>query len=474
MGNTAAKAVRSRSGSGNVGNDRLPTNIYIGDFETIGLAGLSRKKREKEIDKRLNKEKHISDLIVRLDENVDGGYLAPYSNYKYDLSYKTDIVRDLIVERKLAPFYTPLEDYDDSWSDEQLLQYIKKQHLHYICTLEDLEDSEEDPDKHKIYQSANSARRQENKLFKKKLRERAMEVQNEEDAKYMRDKRTQDSGIKTFASLPSDELLLKLYRGAKECPICFLFYPKNLNTTRCCAQPICTECFVQMKRLDPHVPHDAEETSGVHDENPLEDPDELISEPVKCPFCAVSEFGVLYTPPDFKTGIGGIPPSEYKTQKFESISENGTGTVNGDEPPKSLPSHGHERRKSIPPDTAGVITIDAIRPDWEQKLLSMRAKLARRSAAATALHASSLIVEDPATNSTQRSSSSTIAGNTNAGSRGLNRQERMDIEQKMIEEAMRLSLLDEQERKMKVKVKKKEKARETEHKKLQNEFYGTQ
>ena len=31
---------------------------------------------------------------------------------------------------------------------------------------------------------------------------------------------------------------------------------QHLNISRCCLQPICSECFVQIKRLDPHPPHD--------------------------------------------------------------------------------------------------------------------------------------------------------------------------------------------------------------------------
>lgn len=45
-----------------------------------------------------------------------------------------------------------------------------------------------------------------------------------------------------------------LYKNAAECPICFMFYPPYLNKTRCCDQPICSECFVQIKRPDPHPP----------------------------------------------------------------------------------------------------------------------------------------------------------------------------------------------------------------------------
>ncbi|KAI9302525.1 hypothetical protein BJ944DRAFT_251431 [Cunninghamella echinulata] len=54
-----------------------------------------------------------------------------------------------------------------------------------------------------------------------------------------------------------------------ECPICFLSYPSNINCTKCCDQPICTECFVQFKRSDPTLP-------------------------VSCPFCVQDHFGVIY------------------------------------------------------------------------------------------------------------------------------------------------------------------------------------
>ncbi|KAJ1677792.1 SNF1-interacting protein, partial [Spiromyces aspiralis] len=76
-----------------------------------------------------------------------------------------------------------------------------------------------------------------------------------------------------------DELKRKL-RRVVECPICFLYYPANINYTRCCHKPICTECFVQIKRND-----------------------ELLS-PANCPYCTVPEFGVIYYPPHL--GADGI------------------------------------------------------------------------------------------------------------------------------------------------------------------------
>lgn len=48
--------------------------------------------------------------------------------------------------------------------------------------------------------------------------------------------------------------------------------------TRCCDQPICTECFVQIKRAEPTPTH-------------------LESEPAACPFCMEPNFGCVYDKP---------------------------------------------------------------------------------------------------------------------------------------------------------------------------------
>jgi len=53
------------------------------------------------------------------------------------------------------------------------------------------------------------------------------------------------------------------------------YYPPNMVHTRCCDQPICTECFVQIKRAEPTPTH-------------------LESEPAACPFCMETNFGGVY------------------------------------------------------------------------------------------------------------------------------------------------------------------------------------
>src|SRR5258706_713849 len=63
------------------------------------------------------------------------------------------------------------------------------------------------------------------------------------------------------------------------------YYPPNVNRSRCCFQPLCTECFVQLRRSEPTPTH-------------------LVSEPACCPFCQQENFGVTYAPPPWRTGIG--------------------------------------------------------------------------------------------------------------------------------------------------------------------------
>ena len=96
-----------------------------------------------------------------------------------------------------------------------------------------------------------------------------------------------------------------LYRTVMDCPICFLSYPPFLNYTRCCSQPICTECFVQIKRPDPHVPehHPGSEPQASESDTPDNEEQELVSEPSACPYCQQSELGVTYEPPPFRRGL---------------------------------------------------------------------------------------------------------------------------------------------------------------------------
>jgi len=55
------------------------------------------------------------------DETVDFGFLTPHGVYTGPRDWNQQIVGQLVVERRLSPFYRPLEDYSDDWDDEQIL-----------------------------------------------------------------------------------------------------------------------------------------------------------------------------------------------------------------------------------------------------------------------------------------------------------------------------------------------------------------
>ncbi|SYW85348.1 uncharacterized protein UBRO2_05787 [Ustilago bromivora] len=147
-----------------------------------------------------------------------------------------------------------------------------------------------------------------------------------------------------------------------ECPICFLYYPSPLNFSRCCHQPICSECFVQMKRADP--------TST----NPPS------SQPRSCPFCVEPEFGVTYVPPEALqrgrrssgsgSGSGSDSPNDATDAANFAEMAIGTGGVG---------VQGAGKNKLLPADDPNVITVDQVRPDWHIKLAQAEAAVARRA-----------------------------------------------------------------------------------------------
>jgi hypothetical protein len=168
-----------------------------------------------------------------------------------------------------------------------------------------------------------------------------------------------------------------LYKDASECPICFLFYPPYLNKTRCCDQPICSECFVQIKRPDPHPPEH-------HDEhgNPVEPQEDgqFVSEPACCPFCKQPEFGITYEPPPFRRGLSYASQGHALASAASAMSS--TSSLNS----QRLASPGRRRAASVAATDVSVITTDRVRPDWAKKLADARSHALRRAAAATALH----------------------------------------------------------------------------------------
>lgn len=64
-----------------------------------------------------------------------------------------------------------------------------------------------------------------------------------------------------------------LQESTAECPICFLRFPPNINTTTCCKQSLCTNCFVNIRKPP----------SG---------------RVISCPFCNRRDFSIRYESPE--------------------------------------------------------------------------------------------------------------------------------------------------------------------------------
>lgn len=179
--------------------------------------------------------------------------------------------------------------------------------------------------------------------------------------------------------------LIWLYRNTHECPICFLVYPR-LNNTRCCGQGICTECFVQIKRNPPHPPY--------NDNNEAADVLDLFSEPADCPYCAQSDLGVTFDAPPFEWGLRCPDPSEPVTSVLTQTSSTNLGSSSGGKQfggPFMSNENQNSSTKQPTMDFSKGVTVDMIRPDWEEKLASARRRLARKDRAARMLHLSALI-----------------------------------------------------------------------------------
>lgn len=282
-----------------------------------------------------------------------------------------------------------------------------------------------------------------------------------------------------------------------------MYYPPYLNRTRCCCQLICSECFVQIKRPDPHFPEHHVDGSNTEESQP--NPDEpnqrLVMEPAKCPYCTQCDFGVTYEPPPFRRGLTyAFPPSNFGAM---SAAMSSTSSVNSSLSPTAANASrpNRTRAQSLSANAPGVVTADRIRPDWAGKLATALAHQRRRAAAADALHHAAFVMGNQESRTffgrssrfSRRSQagyrgaespgSSTHAhdgaddtppgqdsGRSPSAARGGAPRERLDaahLENLMMAEAIRLSLADEEERRKKAdkEARKEAKKREKEERK---------
>ncbi len=336
-------------------------------------------------------------------EFIDGGFLTLQGVYTGPQEFKKSIVKQLQIDRRLAPFYKGLEDYEELWTDEELFCEIKKSVpnsqllaydiAYFIAGGSNLNVNVAGSNRPS---RPNSFAEQNPSSPSRASRPRAQTVSSSSNTHNQPPSSPSSSPTLNHRAPLSSSLGISLYKNATECPICFLYYPPNIAYTRCCNQPICTECFVQIRRPNPHAPI-------VHADSPdppPENPEELIMEPATCPYCVATDFGVLYYPPAFRIGI---PPAP--------------GTIK----------------------RAEVITTDRIRPDWTIKLQKAREKALRRAQNAALLNAHLL-----ASNTRRERRRATASTGRADGSTRRRRGDEDDDNE--LAEAIRLSLLEEEER----------------------------
>ncbi|KAJ5825723.1 hypothetical protein N7474_002861 [Penicillium riverlandense] len=358
------------------------------------------------------------------EEHVDGGYLVTQGVYVGTEDFSKTVVRQLMIERRMAPFWRGLNDFSDSWAEHQLmaaargmdippadeippeLEYTLPkpvetkqpadpaniQHLTVPITARSQSYNSDVSQSSTHAQSPVASGTSTSPLFRTRAKTLAALTTSSRHS-------SQTDLTPRELQLPKDPFVngqpieVYLYKDASECPICFLYYPPYLNRTRCCDQPICSECFVQIKRPDPHPPEHADSNApppAEGEEQPESVEGQLVSEPSACPFCVQPEFGVTYAPPPFRRGLTyaadpNTRPSPHITSPVSSTSSLSSANI-------VSPIPGRRRATSLSATDPSVVTTDRVRPDWAQKLANARAHAARRSAAATALHTAAYLM----------------------------------------------------------------------------------
>lgn len=121
------------------------------------------------------------------EETVDYGYLYPQGVYSGSRDWNQGIVTQLILDRRIAPFYRPLEEYDERWDDERILAARKQL-----------------PDNSDVATSESSSRVE------------SSSVSRSNSLGHAASRRSPTA--REFGRIPE----AMVYRGAVECPICFL------------------------------------------------------------------------------------------------------------------------------------------------------------------------------------------------------------------------------------------------------------
>lgn len=281
-----------------------------------------------------------------LDSNsrtmIDGGFLEPQSLLYSHVEYHRPTVHKLILDKRLSPFYLGLNDFEEDWQVEEIVRALGEAEQQATQNLKDaLHAAVEAVTEVEASQLNAPVGTRKHKEVTQQLSLALLRKERLAEMIKVREKR----GGGGLQWTPKQDQA-KLYKErALECPICFLYYPPNMVHTRCCDQPICTECFLQIKRAEPTPTH-------------------LESEPAACPFCMEPNFGCIYEKPT---------PTRPTVQQINS------GNSGSSEEAVPAPKSPKPRRKSFAHTEKEVVTTDMLHPDWEAKLEAMKATVARRA-----------------------------------------------------------------------------------------------
>lgn len=140
------------------------------------------------------------------------------------------------------------------------------------------------------------------KLVKKLVRQRRLApfyegYESEESGcsarKVKRNKPCKDDPLGEEGAFFKDTLLTA---DLVDCPICLLSFPKNINYTECCHQPICTSCFVRLKR------------------------NSMTGKVLSCPFCVHENFAVCYHKPRWLAELEKPESEQDKSLRPEPVA----------------------------------------------------------------------------------------------------------------------------------------------------------
>ncbi|GAB5586689.1 SNF1-interacting protein [Umbelopsis nana] len=320
---------------------------------------------------------------------VDLGSLLPcgiYPNSPQDYDYRS--IRKLIIDRRIAPFYKGLNDVPELEEDPPAPNGI----------VESLSVPVAMP---QASSSTSTASAKKNPTMGRPRSASSSSVNS--------------AGRPTSQSLAVDSAKERqraliermkarekvLYNDAVECPICFLI------------------------RRPPEAP----------------------ATPASCPFCVEENFGILYKPPQWSQVFERQQLSrDGEPMKAVPLRNGATHTTSGKGTNSSKP-----RRQSVSHKDPEVILVDHIRPDWNRMIDVTRAAPGSRRNSATQANSSRSRAVGGAIGSIMtrpgRSASSAASNEyyVSAAMRRMNLQN-MDLEDLMVMEAVRLSLLEEEER----------------------------